>query len=1746
MGLEINKANVLGQLAHMNQNLSNSAINVSMLKKAIGGYMVTYTLKAQSYDALRNYFSSYHIPVLNGMLCYLDEMLAANRDYESKMSSDLTKSNHYDEDKLEQMLQQTRTSIQKAEEVEKNTTAIAGATAAGVSAYLKLMEKLLQDQLNELRAFEGNSTGLYSSAESLLASINAGISCMKSITVGSDGSVAIPAVFNHDWRTKLEQAWSDKQNSGMKVLQIIEGIAYTNGLNKTSLFSKDPVNLSTGNFIYEKEDLTVPGTIPLTVKRFYNALDKKRSVLGTGWTHNYEERLMVQEESVVFVREDGKEERYMKVTGDLFISGHTGTGAIHVLKTENGIQYYYREKNGDIYRFNADGQAVYYGDDNGNGLSFSYHHDGSLKSVHSAAGALYYHYDGNGFLSRVADHTGREVCYSYEGVKMEAAHLPEGQVLQYSYHESGWLETITNPRGTVSVKNFFDEQGRVTCQRFPDGGKMSYHYDDDKRKVTITEQNGHQIAYYYDEQYRTIMTEDENGQESYAYNDQNLKTLEVDRLGNQTRYEYDSKGNLIQLTDALGVISEYEYTEDDRICCVKINGSVKESRTYDDKGNLLEIKDALGRATAFTYHSAGLPETLTQADGSQGRFQYDNRGNIIEMQDVTGQITKYCYDQLNRVIKTTDGNGKSTYYRYDDNHNLTEVVNAEGAKRTYTYNRNGQLVFVTDFDGTVSCQEYGVLNKPSKRVDPLGNATEYEYDLMWNLEREIDAAGGETRYEYDSHNRLTAVTAPNGGTTRFAYDQLGNRTKITGPEGETYQIAYDALNRVTKMTDPCGDITSYAYNSEGFLAEMTDANGGKTTYEYDAAGQLLCETNPLGESIRYTYTALGQTETVTDAAGRVTRHVYGKGGVLLKTIQPDGKFEAYEYDGNQNLVMRENEKGYCQYYRYDSLNRITEIESNQGEKKSYTYDAVGNVTGMTDANGNQTRYEYDAAGHLTAVTDALGNRTAYTYDVVGNLIGIEQADSGNGGADADLDAAEKHNLQTAAVQRTLYQRDLSGQVTEITDALGNREEFQYNLAGQVTAQIDKDGFETRFGYTKSGELNYIHYADGREVRYQYDALKKLKEMEDWLGITRMENDALGRPVKITDHQGRAVSYEWNTGGTQKSLTYPDGKKLQYEYDEYQRIIGLNDGTTSVNYAYDQIGRLSEKQYGNGTRTAYTYNTAGQLAELSHLDSAGVLDRYRYGYDAAGNRSRIEKERRGLSAESGVYHYDYDPLNRLQGVVKDGQQLRSYRYDAFGNRTEMQESNRTVQYAYNSMNQLTARVDNHNEERYNYDKRGNLTEVWNNGVLSKQYGFGALNRLEKAVNHLTGEAAQYRYNGLGFRTGKVEGTLVEPQLPTAQLEQLAISPTKQIDDVLDLTKIYHNVLERHEDGNTTAYTWDTELLSLSAAGRARYAMPDELGSPIRFMDEDGTQLEHYGYDEFGQDLYGSQGTAQPFGYTGYQYDSVTGTYFAQAREYAPAHGGFVSKDPLPGMIKTPISLNAYIYCNQDSLNKTDRSGMWFGIDDAIAAGVGAITGVVGQAVSDVVSNVAENGLDVSKWKASSWETYVGSAVGGAAGGVATLYVGPAGGAAISSATSTITTGVLENVTGTKKRSAGEILVDAGLNAGLGFVVGKASEKAGKFIKDKAGDFFKETGEAIAERMPDWMKKIGQYSGEYSDWKRYLNTRGYAWPISGTDFMKGFLSSTLTGIPKKVKSYFEGKVKSWLKTTVKKPLLENCLI
>ena len=424
--------------------------------------------------------------------------------------------------------------------------------------------------------------------------------------------------------------------------------------------SEDPVNLSTGNFIYEHEDLKVAGEIPLSFHRYYNSKDSRTGVLGRCFLHNYQIALEKEADGTIGVRLADGQINYHDKKGQEYIARNT---ALEFLKeTEQG--YILVHPGQENISFDQEGKMLRKEDRNGRGISFFYCEDGKLKKAETDNGSsLTYCYNQMGQLKKVTDHTGRSVLLQYEEEKLKKVITASGAEYVYRYGENGRITEVENARHVTSVKNTYDRRFRIIHQQFPDGGMMEFSYDDKNRRVTLTERNGSKIIHVHDERYRNTETIYEDGtKEHYLYNEKNQCISMTDRLGRTTRMAYDNRGNLTQTLDALKRRVNYTYDAGGHLTSISINGKERLKNHYDKKGNLTGTENLYGNSVVVKNDEAGRPEEVIYADGSFLEICYDERGNLTQIRDMAGGVTAYGYDAANRVTETVDANGNVTRY----------------------------------------------------------------------------------------------------------------------------------------------------------------------------------------------------------------------------------------------------------------------------------------------------------------------------------------------------------------------------------------------------------------------------------------------------------------------------------------------------------------------------------------------------------------------------------------------------------------------------------------------------------------------------------------------------------------------------------------------------------------------------------------------------------------------------------------------------------------------------------------------------------------------------------------------------------------------------------------------------------------------------------------------------------------------------------------------------------------------------
>ena len=196
--------------------------------------------------------------------------------------------------------------------------------------------------------------------------------------------------------------------------------------------------------------------------------------------------------------------------------------------------------------------------------------------------------------------------------------------------------------------------------------------------------------------------------------------------------------------------------------------------------------------------------------------------------------------------------------------------------------------------------------------------------------------------------------------------------------------------------------------------------------------------------------------------------------------------------------------------------------------------------------------------------------------------------------------------------------------------------------------------------------------------------------------------------------------------------------------------------------------------------------------------------------------------------------------------------------------------------------------------YRYDAQGNTLSDGENTYL-----YDCLNRIAE-VQTKAGDIQKNHYDAEGLRSQMEEnGKLVS-----------FIYADREV------------IAEEDEAGEHIRYIRGHELLA-SDSERARtyyhYAC-DEMGSITDITDCDGTVLNHYAYDAFGNRTVEEETVENRFGFAGEMLDAVTGQYYLRARFYNPVIARFLSEDTYYG-----DGLNLYAYCHNNPVGYVDPSG-----------------------------------------------------------------------------------------------------------------------------------------------------------------------------------------------------------------------------
>ncbi|CAL9469548.1 putative T7SS-secreted protein [Streptomyces sp. enrichment culture] len=899
---------------------------------------------------------------------------------------------------------------------------------------------------------------------------------------------------------------------------------------------KDPVDVATGRMVLPQTDVSLPGVLPLVVKRQFESSYRLGGWFGPTWSSTLDQRLEIDAEGVVFVGEDGVTLAYPHpAPGVPTLPGHGPRwpldrvdGGYTLTDPESGRVRHFADRSEDLAVLEQ------LDDRNGNWLTFEYDTEAAPLAITSSAG--------HRLLLSTAE--GRITALHLAGA---AADGTDQELVRYGYTD-GHLTEVVNSSGRPTVFGY-DDQGRLTSWTDTNDSHFTYVYDDQDRCTRQSGAAGHLAsAFTYSPvdpdtgEHTTTITDSHGHTTHYLINHRCQVIAETDPLGATTHYTRDRYNRLLSTTDPLGHTTAFE---------------------YDETGNLTRMVRPDGRETRAEYNPLGLPVKIVHPDGTVIHQTYDDRGNRTSVTDPAGQTTRFTYTEAGHLTSVTDPLGHTT---------------------TVVCDRAGLPVQVTDPLGATTRYERNALGLPTAITDPLGGVFHLEWSVEGRLTRRTAPDGTTETWTYDGEGNCTTHTDPLGGVTRYEYTHFDLLTARTGPDGVRYEFTHDTELRLTKVTNPQGLTWEYTYDPAGHLIRETDFDDRTLTYEYDAAGRLVARRNALGEETTFDRNTLGQVLRKT-VAGRVTTYAYDLTDQLAHATGPDGTTLTLLRDRHGHL-RSETVDGRTVTYTYDILGRRTSRVTPTGAKTTWSYDEAGRVTGML-ASGRPIDFTYDEAGHelrrLVAGTitlehtfDALGRLTTqsvtgaggrrvqhrrYTYRADGNLTAIE--DELSGPRRFDLDATGRVTAVHAAGWTERYAYDEAGNQTQASwpathpgaESAGPRAytgtritragnvRYEHDALGRITlrqkTRLSRKPDTWHYEWDAEDRLTSVVTPDGTRWRYTYDPLgrrtAKLRLAEDgetvvervdftWDGTTLCEqttrSEAFTHPITLTwDHQG---------------------------------------------------------------------------------------------------------------------------------------------------------------------------------------------------------------------------------------------------------------------------------------------------------------------------------------------------------------------------------------------------------------------------------------------------------------------------------------------------------------------------------------------------------------------------------------------------------------------------------------------------
>ena len=565
-----------------------------------------------------------------------------------------------------------------------------------------------------------------------------------------------------------------------------------------------------------------------------------------------------------------------------------------------------------------------------------------------------------------------------------------------------------------------------------------------------------------------------------------------------------------------------------------------------------------------------------------------------------------------------------------------------------------------------------------------------------------------------------------------------------------------------------------------------------------------------------------------------------------------------------------------------------------------------------------------------------------------------------------------------------FQYDPNGNLTQVTDPLGNNRQTQYDTLGQAVRQLEPDPsvngstlglIDTE--YDSLGQVTKVTDPRNLETHYQMDNLGNLLSLTSPdTGVTQSTYDEAGNLKTRTDARGKVATYSYDSQNRPTQVVYDD-QTITYTWDTCThgigRLCGLANGDSTLSFNYDSHGRITNKAQTIVTlvqNTAYGYNAQGQLIQTATpggntigyvwlndrplaitINGQTLIDQISYEpdgqiagwtwandttseryYDLSGKPIAISLGFDGQGQLPNLRNYSYDAAGKITGIFDDLDPAldQTYGYDNLDrliSNTQGAFTLTSLGYSYDLSGNRTSKTVNNSTENSAIDPGSNKLQQKADGSQTVNYSY------DPSGNQTSDGTIAYGYNAQGRRT-TATATNLNASYSYNALGQRVRKTVNGNATLFSYTE--QGQLQGEYDPTGQAIQETVWLGSLPVAvlkpnattTDVFYVHADHLATPRKITRPgDNKPVWAWEPEAFGNtpanDNPSNLGNfAYNLRFPGQYHDQETGTYYNYFRDYDPGNGRYTTSDP----IGLQGGINTYAYVGGNPVNYTDPSGL----------------------------------------------------------------------------------------------------------------------------------------------------------------------------------------------------------------------------